>query len=303
MADPLSNDRFIAGEERWAPFTGGHRMRYLFLKAQRNTGLRPVIFIHGFFGCSFSWRFNLEEFSRERDCYAIDLLGIGDSDHPPRGIYSYSFPDSARRVLDWIRQLGLTNVDLVATSHGGAVAMFMAVLDRQEHRNTVGRLVLVAPANPYSRRGRKRIWFFNTGFGSWLLKSTGGIDRIKDLSLDFMYGDRKLITPATRAGYGRVVEHPQAFDYALDVIRTWHTDMDKLLTELDTISDIPTLLLWGDRDHTVPTKTAIALQKHFRNSQLVTQRKAGHMPYEEDPKVFNHTVLDWLNRASAKAGA
>ena len=181
--------------------------------------------------------------------------------------------------------------------------MFMAVLDRKEHSNTIGRLVLVAPANPYSRRGRKRIWFFNTGFGAWLLKSAGGIDRIKDLSLDFMYGDRKLITPETRAGYGRVVEHPQAFDYALDVIRTWHSDMDWLHTELDTISDIPTLLVWGDRDHTVPTRTALPLQKHFRNSQLVIQRKAGHMPYEEDPKFFNRNILAWLDSAASKAGA
>lgn len=276
-------------------------MRYLFLKAQRETGLPPVIFIHGFFGCSFSWRFNLEEFSRERDCYAIDLLGIGDSDHPQRGLYSFSFTESARRVLDWIRQLGLTNVDLVATSHGGAVAMFMAVLDRQEHHDTIGRLVLVAPANPYSRRGRKRILFFNTRLGAWLLKSVGGVDQIKDLSLDFMYGDRKLITPETRAGYSRIVAHPQTFDYALDVIRTWHREMDWLHTQLDTISDIPTLLVWGDRDHTVPTRTAIPLQTHFRKSQLVVLRKSGHMPYEEDPKTFNHSVLDWLGHAEAEA--
>ena len=302
MAEPSPTDRFIAGEERWAPFDGGHRMRYLFLKAQRETGKPPVIFIHGFLGYSFSWRFNLEEFSRERDVYAIDLLGIGDSDRPPRGVFSFSFPDSARRVLDWIRDLGLANVDLVGTSHGGAVSMFMAVLDRRERRNTIGRLVLVAPANPHSRRGRKRIWFFNTSFGAKVLKAFGGVEAIKDLSLDIMYGDRKKVTPETREGYRRVTQHPNTFDYALDVIKTWHSDMDVLLNQLPIIADVPTLLLWGARDVTVPTKTAYELQKHFRDAKLVIMPSAGHMPYEEEPRPFNHEVIDWLDHPSRVGG-
>jgi pimeloyl-ACP methyl ester carboxylesterase len=276
-------------------------MRYLFLKAQRETGRPPAIFIHGFLGYSFSWRFNLEEFSRERDVYAIDLLGIGDSDRPPRGLFGYSFPDSARRVLDWINQLGLTNVDLIGTSHGGALSMYMAVQDRRREHHSIGRLILVAPANPYSRRGRKRIFFFNTAFGAWLLKASGGLDRIKDLSLDFMYGDRKKLTPETRAGYRRIVQHSQSFDYALDVIKTWYSDMDALLGELPTIADIPTLLVWGSRDQTVPTKTAAELKKHFRNAQLVILPGSGHLPYEEDPEPFNRTVLSWLDAPKAEA--
>jgi pimeloyl-ACP methyl ester carboxylesterase len=302
MADPLSQDRFIAGEERWATFPGGHRMRYLFLKAKRQTSRPPVIFIHGFLGYSFSWRFNLDEFSRERDVYAIDLLGIGDSDRPPRGLFSFSFPDSARRVLDWIHELGLSNVDLIGTSHGGAVSMFMAVIDRAEHRNAIGRLILVAPANPYSRAGRKRIWFFNTAFGAWLLKTSGGIDRIKDLSLERMYGDRSKLTHATREGYRRIMQHPKSFEYALDVIKTWHSDMDKLLGHLASIADIPTLLVWGARDITVPTETATELQKHFRRAELVILPGTGHLPYEEDPEPFNHEVLSWLDRAAPQAG-
>jgi pimeloyl-ACP methyl ester carboxylesterase len=272
------NDRFVVGDERWAPFAGGHRMRYLFLKAQHPSGKPPVVFIHGFLGYSFSWRFNVEEFSRERDVYAIDLLGIGDSDRPPRGAFSFSFPDSARRVLDWMREVGLANVDLIGTSHGGALAMWMAVLDRREERNAIGRLVLVAPANPYSRAGRKRIWFFNTAFGAWLLKASGGIDRIKDLSLERMYGDRRRLTQATRDGYSRIMQHPQTFEYALDVIKTWHSDMDRLLMELPAIADIATLLVWGQRDITVPTPTAHQLQQHFRRASLVILPGAGHLP-------------------------
>jgi pimeloyl-ACP methyl ester carboxylesterase len=295
------NDRFILGEERWAPFAGGHRMRYLYLKAQRPSDKPPVVFIHGLLGYSFSWRFNLEEFSRERDVYAIDLLGIGDSDRPPREAFSFSLPESARRVLDWIRELGLTDIDLIGTSHGGAVSMWMAVFDRQQKTNSIGRLVLVAPANPISKTGRKRIMLFNTAFGEWLLRNTGGIKRIKDLSLERMYGNRKLLTQATRDGYARILVHPLTIDYALGIIKTWHADMRDLLIQLPHIADIPTLMIWGERDITVPTRTAAELIKHFRRASLVILPRSGHLPYEEDPGLFNPTVLGWLDQ-SGKAG-
>lgn len=294
MLDSLSPERFLAGDERWADFSG-HRMRYLYLKAQRPTSRPPVVFIHGFFGGAFSWRFNVEEFSRERDVYAIDLLGIADSDRPPRGHFSFTFPDSARRVLGWMRELGLTNVDLIGTSHGGAVSMFIAVLDRADGQNTVGRLVLVDPANPYSRRGRKRIWFFNTAFGAWALKAAGGIDRIKDLSLDIMYGDPKKITQETRAGYRRIVDHPQTYDYSLDVIKTWHADMDTLVSKLPTIADVPTLLIWGEHDVTVPVSSGARLFCDFHGAKLIVLPGAAHMPYEEVPERFNQAVLAYLD--------
>ena len=46
---------------------------------------RPaVVLVHGLMGYSFSWRHNLEIFAQHRQVYAVDLLGVGFSDHPSR---------------------------------------------------------------------------------------------------------------------------------------------------------------------------------------------------------------------------
>jgi pimeloyl-ACP methyl ester carboxylesterase len=299
-------ERFIAGEERWATFRDhAYRMRYLFLRAEKPCGKPPVIFVHGFLGFSFSWRFNLREFARERDVYAVDLLGIGYSDHPPRGSVSFSFTDSAHRLLEWMQALKLSNVDLIATSHGGAVAIVMAAIDEQQHLGAIGRLVLVAPANPYSKRGRKRLWFFNTAFGALVLRVTGGgRGGIDDFALGTMYGDSKKLTKETRRGYRQMLSTPGSLDYALAVIGTWNDDMQLLRQSLKAIEDKPTLLVWGEKDITVPTETAAQLASDFHKAKLVIMPGSGHLPYEEDPELFNRTVLAHLDsEAKAEAGS
>ncbi len=301
MTQSLTIDRFVLGEERWTNFPGHtFQMRYLYLKAQRDTGKPPVVFIHGFMGYSFSWRFNMREFARERDVYAIDLLGMGFSDRPPKTAnVPFSMEHAGRRVLQFMDSLGLKDADIVGTSHGGAVSMYMAILDRKERGGRIGRLILVAPANFYSKRGKKRIWFFDTPFGARMLKTFGGLRLIKDFGLDFMYGNPLKVTQETRDGYFKMIENPASFDYALDVIHHWWSDMRWIMANVAVIEDIPTLLVWGDRDRAVPTRTSEPVSKLFKNVKLVIMKGSGHLPYEEDPALFNREVLTWLDAAQA----
>lgn len=306
MTQSDTPDRFIQGEERWSSFAGhGFRMRYLYLKAERPSGLPAVVFIHGFLGYSFSWRFNMQEFARTRDVYAVDLLGIGYSDRPPFGAVSFTLADSAQRMLGWLQELGLSDVDLVGTSHGGALSMVMAALDAAQPRRAIGRLILVAPANPYSRTGRKRLWFFNTRFGAWFLRfSGGGKGGVKDWALGRMYGDIRKLTGETRRGYRTMLAQAGSLDYALAVIRTFKKDLQEIFGLIPEITDIPTLIVWGEKDITVPRANAEPLAAHFRHVRLVIMPGSGHLPYEEDPALFNREVLSYLDDTScAKAGA
>ena len=298
MTQALSTNRFIQGEECWVGFPGHpHQMRYLKLKAERPSGKSPVVFIHGFLGYTFSWRFNLREFARDRDVYAVDLLGMGFSDRPLEGPgVSFAMEAAGQRVLQLLDSLGLRNVDVVGTSHGGAVTMTMAICDRRDGKDRIGRMVLVAPANYYSTRGRTRIWFFKTKIGARLLRAFGGLRLIKDLGLDFMYGDFRKITPETRDGYFLMIKDPASFDYALSVIRSWWPDMGAIVQGAPAYENMPTLLVWGDRDRAVPTRSSAPLARHFKNAKLVIMKGSGHLPYEEAPEEFNRIVLDWLDR-------
>ena len=75
-------------------------MRYLRLpSADPASRSRPaVVFVHGLMGYSFSWRHNLDFFAQHREVYAVDLLGIGGSDHPEPGSADFSLAAAASPV-------------------------------------------------------------------------------------------------------------------------------------------------------------------------------------------------------------
>ena len=149
-------------EEQWLPLAGS-RMRYL--KAGKGPAL---VLVHGLMGYSFSWRFTMPALAPHATVYAIDNLGAGLSPCP--GDLDCTVRGAAERVLQFADALNLHEFDLLGTSHGGAVAMMAAALST----GRVRRLILVAPVNPWSRRGRTLAPFLGSGIGSLLFRHTFG---------------------------------------------------------------------------------------------------------------------------------
>lgn len=314
--------RWCLADELWHSF-GGHHMRYLRLtprQAKKSvpgySGLEaeivprlsppPLVLIHGLLGYSFSWRRNLEALAREREVYAVDLLGIGYSDRPRPGSVDFGLRATAVRMLDWLQALGLKNVDLLGTSHGGAVAMMMAALEREQGLGpAIGRLVLSAPANPWSHSGAGRIAVLSSGIGRWMAGLVLGSARlqrhVQSIALKRMYGDPGRITPDTLDGYRRMMAIPGAIDYALEVVRSWKQDMRELNSRFHFLADVPALLLWGSLDRAVALASGYELAANLRNASLVVMDGIGHMPYEEAPEQFNRLTLDFLDRSSSPA--
>jgi pimeloyl-ACP methyl ester carboxylesterase len=292
-----------------------------------------LVLIHGLLGFSFSWRHNLEALAAEREVYAVDLLGIGYSDRPRRGI-DYGLHATAVRMLEWMEALGLKKVDLLGTSHGGAVAMMMAALapqqaknglvgdpalapqqaknglvgdpalDRERRSDAVGRLVLAAPANPWSHAGGGRIAFFGSGLGRWLAGLAFSRSRkvrraVRLRALKRMYGDPKKVTAETFDGYSRMMDIPGTIEYALEVVRSWKEDMRELKSRVPLLADVPALLLWGNMDCAVAPASGFELAARMRKARLTVMNGVGHMPYEEAPEEFNRLALDFLDHGEA----
>jgi pimeloyl-ACP methyl ester carboxylesterase len=215
---------------------------------------------------------------------------------------------TAVRMLEWLQALGLKNVDLLGTSHGGAVAMMMAALEREQQGSgtAVGRLVLAAPANPWSHLGAMRIVFLGSNFGRWTAGvATRTFERqlraVRSLGLRRMYGDPTKITLETLDGYGRMMDLPGTIEYALEVVRSWKQDMRELKSRVHALANVPALLLWGSLDRAVAPESAYELAANLKNARLVVMNGIGHMPYEEAPEQFNGLALDFLDRGDSLA--
>jgi pimeloyl-ACP methyl ester carboxylesterase len=254
----------------------------------------PLLLLHGMLGYSFSWRFNEESLARHATWYAFDFLGVGGSDRP-RDLDS-SLRAQARRMLRVMDELGLESADVLGTSHGGAVAMMMAALSQESGRPRVRRLILSAPANPWSKYGSVLSRVLGNPPLRWVLPAPMRwmTPVFRNMFVVRQYGDRRRIPSGTVEGYSRPMMIPGSFEYGLDVLKTlWH-DLNEVGRRLPSIQHVPVLCIWGTRDRIVTPKSLPPLRACFRRTETALIEGAGHLPYEEFPEEFNRAVADFL---------
>lgn len=275
-------------EECWMELDGA-RMRYL------RTGSGPaLILLHGLLGYSFSWRYTMPALAPYATVYAPDMMGAGFSDRPVE--IDHSVCGTARRVLEFIARLGITSLDLLGTSRGGAVAMTAAAECLSANTGpSLRRLVLVAPVNPYSPHGQWLAPFAGSDFGRPLFRF--GMARMSFL---YPYFHSRLyagnIPDDALAGYTAPLAKPGLFEHALSIVRTWTQDLRELEATLPKLAGVSTLLMWGSKDSAVYASSAISLAKYFPNSKLIVFPGIGHLPYEECPEEFNQALIEFLTK-------
>jgi pimeloyl-ACP methyl ester carboxylesterase len=270
-------------------------MRYLHLSAGDPLPLPPVVFVHGLMGYSFSWRHNLEFFARQREVCAVDLLGMGHSDRPETDSADFGLEAAASRLLRFLRSLGSRQIDLVATSHGGAVAMLAASQDRASLRPMIRRLALIAPAHPFMLDSHVQLALFLAPFGRMFSNGMASFAAaVQGQAMGLMYSHDSRITPETSAGYAINYGDARSYDYVQEVMRTWRDDMRLLQAALPSIASMPVLLLWGADDETVSVSSGRELRNCFSHAEFVVMPGVGHMPYEEAPAQFNRCLLQFL---------
>lgn len=247
-----------------------------------------LLLVHGLLGYAFSWRFNLVALAKQFTVLAPDLPGAGFSER--REGMAGDLASAAARMERLLEILGAEEFDLLGTSHGGAVAILLA----ERARGRVRKLVLVAPANPWSRHGRLAIPVIATAAGRLATRAFVGARWLHPRWLARMYGDRRRIAPGTLQGYQQQTALPLTSEYAWNIFRSWRQDMRKVEAALPKLAGIPTLLVWGDKDPIVLPESAAELQRRLPGSRLRMIPGAGHLPYEEAPEEFNRVVTEFL---------
>jgi pimeloyl-ACP methyl ester carboxylesterase len=275
-------------EDHWITLDGA-RMRYL-----RCGYGPPLVLVHGLLGYSFSWRYALPYLAQQANVHAVDMLGVGFSDRPAG--MDCRLRAAADRLLRFLDAVSVESCDLLGTSHGGAVAMMAAALAPERIR----RLVLVAPANPWSSHGKWMAAFLSRPLvSSVFLHFAPMMQFSHGYFLRRLYGDARRIRPGTLEGYSAPFSLPGAFESGLGILRTWSEDLQELQSVLPRIADIPVLMLWGTADVAVDPASAVPLSRQFAHCRVLMLDAIGHLPYEEVPEEFNRAVAEFLFKAGA----
>jgi pimeloyl-ACP methyl ester carboxylesterase len=250
---------------------------------------RPMLLIHGLVGSSANWRNNMAALAAEASVYAIDLVNMGKSQRV--GGLDPGLGATARRIVAVMDALGLAEADIVAHSHGGAVALMLAAL----HPGRVGRLVLFAPANPYCRSNDPIMRIYRSPWGGFLARLLPYLPPpIQRIALGQMYGGADRVVDSCLREVVDGLRKPVTLDHVLSIVRGWSAERAKLKAALRRVRRVPTLLVWGDQDRTVSLGSAIKLHRKLRGSELVVLPGRGHATFEETPEEANRIVLEWL---------
>src|SRR5579864_9156369 len=230
LTSKLQRDQEMPTERKTAEIDG-QPLHYL----QAGSG-PALLLLHGLLGGAFCWRLNVDALSRRHTVFALDLPGLGACDAPRH--LDCSMVAQAQRVLSLLEQLKLENVDVIGSSWGGAIAMFVAAQSRR-----VRSLVLAAPVNPWSYFGAGRIRFFKGRLGEALLRIAWPVSRpVHRIAVERMYGDPRHIPPGTIDGYSSLAMRTGKVHAVLSTLRKWEDDVNALSKAILRIS-VPSLLI------------------------------------------------------------
>jgi pimeloyl-ACP methyl ester carboxylesterase len=266
----------------------GHEVSY------RIGGEGPVLLlVHGMAGSSSTWRSVWDDLTASATVIAPDLPGHGRTDKP-RG--DYSLGAQASFLRDLLVALGHDRATVVGTSLGGGIALQFSYQypERLERLVLVGagglgeevtpilRLIavpgtdLVLPAlfQPLFRDAARTVggWFGRIG-----LKPAAATDEI-------FRAYASLVDPESRT----------AFIHTLRSVVDSRGQRVSAHDRLYLASDVPTLIVWGERDPIIPVSHGHAAHEAMPGSRLEIIPGVGHFPQVEDPRRFARVVLDFV---------
>ncbi|MGA2050969.1 MAG: alpha/beta hydrolase [Terracidiphilus sp.] len=252
---------------------------------------RPMLLIHGLIGSSATWRNNIDALARHASVYAIDLVNMGKSQRV--AVVDAGLRATAKRIVAVMDALDLAEADIVAHSHGGAVALMLAAL----YRRRVRRLILFAPANPYCNSSDPVALICSAPWGRFLARILPYLPApIQRIALGRVYGGSDSVVDSCLQEIVDGLRNPDTLRHVLCIIRCWFAERAKLKAALRRVKRIPTLLVWGDRDCTVSLNSAVKLNRKLRGSELIVLPGRGHATFEETPEEVNRVMIEWLGR-------
>jgi pimeloyl-ACP methyl ester carboxylesterase len=224
---------------------------------------------------------------------APDLIGHGDS-AAPRG--DYSLGAHAASIRDLLAAIGIERATIVGHSLGGGVAMQFFYQFPQR----VERLALVSSGG----LGREVSPMLRTA-------ALPGISALLALTIN------PRVTGALRAGgtklegrgiggcaylkaTARALRPLESSGAREAFLRTLRSVIDvrgqrvSATDRLYLLESMPTLIVWGERDHTIPLSHGRLAHEAIPHSRFHTLSGAAHFPNLEDPTGLAGALLDFI---------
>lgn len=238
-----------------------------------------VLLLHGLGANGSSWTLQFDPLIKSGfRPLAPDTPGFGDSPYDGKG---WSIPRVAASMAEFLQEMNVVPSHVVGISMGGTIAQQLTL----DFPQLVRKLVLV---NTFSVLRPKRLSGWLYFFQRFVLVHSLGLPtQAKFVSRRiFPREDQQVLRDLLIDQISRT--DPRAYRAAMRSLGLFNSS--KRLSEIK----IPTLVVTGERDTTVPLESQRLLAVRINGAQQSVIPGAGHAVSVDHPDQFNMILLDFL---------
>lgn len=247
----------------------------------------PLLFVHGWLESSWCWSRVIERLPERFSCYAVDLLGFGQT-AVPEGDSPFDLFSNLEVVETLIRERIREPVHLVGHSMGGMISVLLSsrfpdlvrtltmISAPVDGPQAVTRVLQVA-ALPIIRDSTYR-----------LLRSKGMTRLLSNFFVHEVAVPERMISEAQR------VSHAAIFGSAQSIMTN---NFEPYLRNVR----VPTLVLFGDKDRVIDMSQGALAADRIRDVEFRILRSCGHCPNIEEPDKVSELILRFLDEHSEAA--
>lgn len=257
---------------------GGHQVHYLDVGEGK-----PFLFVHGNPTWSFFFRKLVTHFSANHRCVASDHVGCGLSDKPQD--FDYRLNQHIEHLEQLVLDLDLKDIRLLVHDWGGAIGLGVA----GRHPERFSELIM---SNTAAFRSQRMPWLLKIAksphIGQFLIRR---FNAFAGLTPTLGAAEPSRISTLARQGFllpydsweHRIATYRFVADIPLDESHPSFATLTEVETNLEKLRDLPTLLLWGEKDWVFTTHFMSRFQEFFPQATARSYSDCGHLLIEEKP--------------------
>jgi 2-hydroxy-6-oxonona-2,4-dienedioate hydrolase len=253
----------------------GYNMR--FIKLCRPESKKTIVLLHGLGASAERWS-ALWPLLKKYNVVIPDLIGFGYSEKP---LIEYTIDFFLSSLEEFFRKMHLQNPIILGSSFGGQLAIEYSL----SHRDFFEKMILVSPAGTLE----KPTYVLSQYIFSGLYPTNENVRR----AFEMMANSKEYVVDnAIVKDYVNRMRLPNSKYSLISTLLAMRKDQSlrKRLIEIA----IPTLVIWGRNDTTIPVEN-IEYFKQMPNVMTLILEGSGHSPYVEKPLEFYKIIEKFID--------
>ena len=267
------------------------RVHYIYRPASIKSSTLNI-FVHGFSIPMQIWGDVFQSLANDdRPCLVFDLYGRGWSDAPDVPMNVDLFVSQLAELL-YALNLPYEKYNLFGVSMGGVIVQRFTQL----YPSKVSKLVLCCSAGLNVVKPPKILMFILSlpVLGPFLFKAVMQRPENKSVRAQWAYPDQEKYREYAQLFHRACQEHPGFLRALFSTIQVF--DFHSMTNSAESIAklNLPTLIIWGDKDSLIPVENAYRYHQFYKQATLCVVQGANHSILVEHSKEAIAAIRTFL---------